>query len=333
MNYDNRPPPSRSASFWAPPPIGGASYPPQPPNYNMQYYPTPSRDRLADRFQRQDPITRTSSTTGIRPGPRDYFDRLDDDPIRLYKEAEDAAAMPPPPPRRQSVAFDPRAIPGSFAFDYEDDEEINVRPSRPLHRSAPGTSRRSSSSRARSSSDYVQDDKIIPVVTIPERRRSHYGDQPSRQSTYKDKVRDAADYQAGIAGPVTELTAEALKKQAQRSGTSSRSTRSSESRDESDFKQSATTRTTRSSIDQEADDMTIRFKGRAKVNIGGAEITCDDGAEVNIVRRPSIRNGSDQSGSEYRPSINGRRSRDSRTSSYSRSTSQSVRPSTINSWL
>jgi len=79
--------------------------------------------------------------------------------------------------------------------------------------------------------------------------------------------------------------------------------------------------------------LTIRFKGPAKLNIGGAMIICDDGAEINIVRRPSIRNGSSQSSSKYRPSIDGRRSRDSRASNYSRSTSQSIRRSTIDNWL
>jgi len=85
------------------------------------------------------------------------------------------------------------------------------------------------------------------------------------------------------------LTAESLR----RAGRNGGSSRSSGSHDESDYRQSATTGTTRLSGEE---DVTIRVKGGAALKIGGAEVQCADGAEINILRGGmSFRGGSDRS--------------------------------------
>jgi hypothetical protein len=85
------------------------------------------------------------------------------------------------------------------------------------------------------------------------------------------------------------------------------------------------TRTTTSRIDGEGDDITIRVKGTATVKIGGAEINCDDGTELNLTRSKSIRNGSERSESEYGKiaPYDYRSGRDRKTIIDSRSTSKS----------
>jgi hypothetical protein len=120
----------------------------------------------------------------------------------------------------------------------------------------------------------------------------------SSNSDYEEKLRQAAAYQDGVAGgPQVPLTAETLRK-ASKNGGSSRSTRSSGSHDESDYRQSNTntTRTTRSSNNNE-EDFTIRIKGVRSVEVGGAKMHCDDGAEINIASRatPGYRGSSDKS--------------------------------------
>lgn len=132
-------------------------------------------------------------------------------------------------------------------------------------------------------------------------RRSSYYDLDSSPGSYEDKLNQASRYQdevtGGNPGPGMQLTAERLRK-ASRHGGSRSSTRSSESRDESDFRQSATTRTTRSSAAGE-EDMTIRVKGNAVLEVGGARLRCQDGAEISVPRGPpatsGFRTSSDQS--------------------------------------
>lgn len=129
------------------------------------------------------------------------------------------------------------------------------------------------------------------------RRNSYVGRQSvSSGSELEDKLRQAAQYQDEIGGPSVPLTAETLRRASSRGPTSSRSTRSSGSHDESDFRQSATTQTTRSS-NLNDDDFTIRVKGNASLKVGGAEVRCEDGAEINISRngQGSYRGGSDRS--------------------------------------
>ena len=130
------------------------------------------------------------------------------------------------------------------------------------------------------------------------RRNSYMGHRNSVSSIsdYEAKMREAQAYQEDVAGgPQVPLTAETLRK-ASKNGGGSRSTRSSGSHDESDYRQSATTRTTRSSNNEE--DYTIRIKGVRSVEVGGARMQCDEGAEINIASRAppaGYRGGSDKS--------------------------------------
>ncbi|OBT63251.1 hypothetical protein VE03_07787 [Pseudogymnoascus sp. 23342-1-I1] len=140
-----------------------------------------------------------------------------------------------------------------------------------------------------------------PVKVTNSHHASYDGILSSPSSTYADKARDAAGYQAYVSGEPVKLTADLLRKQQNTIG-SSRSTHSSSSRDESDFKRSLTTRTTRTvSGDATSDDVTIRIKGNAKVTIGTVEITNADDSELNIVNnhRQSIRDGSEASRPKY----------------------------------
>jgi hypothetical protein len=92
------------------------------------------------------------------------------------------------------------------------------------------------------------------------------------------------------------LTAETLKRQQRRHGGSSRS---SQSRDESDYKKSATTRTTRSVTNENDENVTIKVTGQARVMVGGAQIHCDEGGEIEIKRQKNLQNDSEPSNSEY----------------------------------
>jgi hypothetical protein len=334
----------------------GSYVPPQPSS--------PSRNSLLDRFARTGAIARPLSVAGYRTSDSHLMDRAsedeyDEEPTRTRetrrraKEFEDSVAMPPPQvyrrasirqpaehptfpdardeyDGRRSREFEPRS-----SIDYEDRD----RPSRPkiMYRgpAPPPRPRRQSISRAPPSScdssfDYDERNANIRVETRDGRRSSYYEGTSPLSSNYEDKVRDAAGYQNEVSGgePI-KLTADLLRKQQHTIG-SSRSTRSSGSRDESDFKRSVTTRTTRSGSGPDADDVTIRIKGNATVNIAGAEITNADGVELNIVnRRRSIRNDSEASRSEYAPShaptaADERRSRHGRGSN-TRSSSHSIR--------
>jgi hypothetical protein len=138
------------------------------------------------------------------------------------------------------------------------------------------------------------------------RRNSYRNSLSSGDNDWRERARQAQAYQETVVGEEpAPLTKESLRR-VSRDGPGSRSTRSSashdESRDESDYRQSATTRTTRSSNNNSNmdDDVTIRIKGVRSVEVGGAKMQCDKGAEINIASRgpaPSTgyRGGSDRS--------------------------------------
>jgi len=169
------------------------------------------------------------------------------------------------------------------------------------------------------------------------RRASYYGTSAatsghtssSAASGLEAKLNAATNYQDDVGGPTPQLTTEALKKQQRRNhGGSNRSTKSSASRDESDYRKSATTRTTRSGSGNDDENVTIKVTGRAQVNVGGAQIDCPDGGEIEIKRKQrGIQNGSDRSISEYGPfpgqqQIDDRRSRVDQPTGRSRMSSQ-----------
>jgi hypothetical protein len=352
---DNRPPLARSA-FYIPPP--GTSYPPAAPSPSWMNYAAPQHQNdyfsqpqpqgrprpLTERFisQNADPIQRTASASGVKELTQAYFNATGYDgenmhptPIsirRRSKEMEDIRAMPPPPRpdgirRNSSIRRvpDSRDLPGTFP-DYrdqlEDEDPYEQRVARTRRREELPR-RRSSTSRGGYAYEPGMEPSRVRIETPTGRRRSYFGEAPPRPA-YEDKVREAAGYQEEVdGGPSINLTAEALRR-AQRPEGSNRSTRSSGSRDESDFqKRSATTRTSMSQRVVDGDDVTIRVKGNATINVAGAEINCDDGAEVNFVRRKSIRNGSERSGSDYGTIADDRLSRGSRPVNISRSSSKS----------
>ena len=331
-------PPLAPSAFYVPPSTNmGVSYPQASPTSSYMGY-APTRvdpyytpeplwppNPLAERFSRgMDPIARTASAQAVR-APKDVstFDIQSEMRNIARRRAREAEDMPPPPipTRRQSITqvIDSR--------DYDVAPRYDSRPARASHREpspAPRAPRRHSANRS-STYGYSGDQLNYRIDASNQARGSSYYEGQRRSSDYEEKVREATGYQEQVAGKPVFLTAEALRKQ-QRATESSRSTRSSGSHDESDFRRSATTRTTTSRFDPDGENVTIKFNGEAMVRIAGAEIKCDDGAELNIMRsKGAIRNGSERSASEYCvvPSDD-KRSRDHhRSSNYSRSTSKS----------
>lgn len=326
----SRPPPSntqfyaRQAPSPAPMPT---SYPPQSwAQAGPMVYPTapvaaplPPRDyfgaapqHLLARFGG----ARPQSAIGHRPSPNplayeEYEVEQDRHiPRRPSKRSKDRMQMPPPPrpqsarPRPTMAYGPPPSTPRHIVGARFEDDELD--PDRDLFHVSPLTQydypspaplprvRRPSFGAPSLSYDAGS---YRTEVAGSSRRNSYMGNRHSVSSIsdYEEKMRQAQAYQEDVAGgPQVPLTAETLRK-ASKNGGSSRSTRSSGSHDESDYRQSATTRTTRSSNNEE--DFTIRIKGVRSVEVGGAKMHCDDGAEINIASRasPGYRGGSDRS--------------------------------------
>lgn len=313
-----RPPPSNAqfyASRQSPAPAGvPTSYPPQswaqagPMVYPMMSpaAPPPPRDYFNAAPQTQHLLARfggrPASAMGHRPSPalayEDYELEEERNIVRRSsKKAKDRMQMPPPP-RPQSARpgsmFRPPTTPAPRkGLRFEDDE---LDPDRGLFHLSPLATYEYPTSvpppRARrpsfgAPSISYDSGSYRTEVAGSNRRNSYLGNNRhsvSSISDYEDKIRQAQAYQEDVAGgPQMPLTAETLRR-ASKNGSSSRSTRSSESRDESDYRQSATTRTTRSSNNNE-EDFTIRIKGVRSVEVGGAKMHCDDGAEINIASR------------------------------------------------
>jgi len=358
------PPLSASAwTNYQPPsqPVITPSYPPPSPGY-MRYAATPAPPSTSDYFGSQamsvpdrpmsarplasrfNPPTRTSSGFGFHDSrPQDIADTYSagyhDDGYtsasegsarrresirvpsglgqRLSKQEQDYQAMPPPPRpilRRPVTEYSVDSIDAP----YREGRTLIRDDSRP---------RRPSSHRNSVSYDLGDGPEPVRVETANNgrRRQSYYGQTASAGSSgYEDKIREAASYQQDV-GETVPLTAEILKRQQRRQAGSSRSTKSSASRDESDWRKSATTRTTRSGSGGDGENVTIKVTGLARVMVGGAQIDCPDGGEIEIKQQQkAIRNGSERSNSEYGgpPRIDDRRSRDERGSGRSRMSSR-----------
>ncbi|KAK1827080.1 hypothetical protein QBC39DRAFT_184582 [Podospora conica] len=256
------------------------------------------------------------------------FDRLD---LGLDHD-HDRRAMPPPQrpqttrPTSQAFRPPPPSTPShrrtTQVFEEEHALFQDISPHQPQPTYKHGTSMTRSKSRrptvGHAAASYDSGEYRTEVAGAKHaRRHSYYGNKSaSSGSGYEDQVRLATRYQEETGAPPgtgMQLTAETLRKAGRSRGPESRrsrsSTRSSESRDESDFRQSATTRTTRSSNDE---DFTIFVKGgSATLKVGGAEMKCKDGTEINIASRnippPSFRTTSDRSSNyledERRPRI------------------------------
>ena len=270
-------------------------------------YFSPRQQSLVSRF------SRPQSAIGFRPPPAIGYDHDKDSeeefgaanrtlvrrPSASRKPKIDESRRPIPPPQRPASArptlgFRPPNTPAqrrSVTFEDEefDEEPRNFRDS--LSRVAydyPSTmlprSRRPSIGTPSTSYDSGPYRTEI-ASSRPNRRHSYFaGQSASSGSAYEDKMRMAAAYQDDVGGgPTMPLTAESLRK-AGKNGGSSRSTRSSGSAEGSEYRRSATTRTTRSSGNGNEEDVTIKVKGQAYLKVGGAEMRCQEGAEINISR-------------------------------------------------
>ncbi|KAK3327958.1 hypothetical protein B0T19DRAFT_400761 [Cercophora scortea] len=326
-NVASRPPPA-NARFYAhqssapipiptsfPPPSWAASSPggipyhsPSPAPVITQQSPDYFSRPLQDRFS----TGRPQSAMSIRPASRSIPTYDDFEPeneksltrrssrkVSRHEDVRGPMAPPPrpattrplvyrpPPPRR--FEDDDLAGGGSLYRDMTPYEYNEVAlPVRTRSRS-----RRPSLGRSTSISYDVGE--YGTEVASKGRRGSYYGNQSaSSGSAYEEQLRLAARYQDDVTGGTAlPLTADALR--TSRTTGSSRSTRSSGSHDESDFRKSATTRTTRSSTNDE--DVTIRVRGSTVLKVGGAEMQCRDGAEINIISRgpTGYRTSSDKS--------------------------------------
>jgi hypothetical protein len=292
-----------------------------------------------------DPIPRTNSAFGTRDLPRSFNDTYDnsyfDDgytaasdgaairrerrssirvPGTMSRAEADSIAMPPPPSTTRP------GILRRTTTEYTIDPQSSYRDSRPLYREDPRP-RRPSNNRHSVSYDLGNGPESVRVESANSgRRRQSFYDQPPSTGSggYEEKLNQATSYQEDVAGPTVPLTADMLRKQQRRQGGSSRSTKSSASRDESDYKKSATTRTTRSGSGNDDENVTIKVTGQARVMVGGAQIDCTEGGEIEIKQQKSIRNGSERSNSEYGgPRIEDRRSRINHPTGRTRMSSQS----------
>jgi hypothetical protein len=264
-----------------------------------------------------EPISRTSSAFGTRSafeGPASYFEdsytsasdgatirRERRESIRVpssnfNKIQADYVAMPPPPTIRPGILR--RATEYRLPTEYTMESDP-YRDGRTTYRREESRPRRSSSSRHSASYEVGRGGESVRVEAANSgRRRQSWYEPPvtTPAAGYEDKLHQAATYQEDVEGPSVPLTAETLKRQQRRHGGSSRS---SQSRDESDYKKSATTRTTRSLSNDNDENVTIKVTGQARVMVGGAQIHCDEGGEIEIKRQKSLRNGSERSNSEY----------------------------------
>ncbi|KAK3366069.1 hypothetical protein B0T24DRAFT_411701 [Lasiosphaeria ovina] len=300
---------------------GPVPYPPPSPSpVVMQQPPELFTRTLPERFS----TARPASAMGFRPPLQVEYDAYDDVVDRKpltrrpsthrkgSRNDDDMRTMPPPrrPASARPTALairppPPTPAPYRPSNVFDDDDYItpdhalfhDISPRQKSEFPAPILKVRSRRpSIGASYRTYDSGDFRTEVAGRNSRRNSYYANQSaSSGSGYEDKLHQASIYQDHVTGgPAMPLTAETLRK-AGKNGGSSRSTRSSGSRDESEYRESATTRTTRSSANDE--DVTIRVKGSTVLKVGGAEMQCRDGAEINIISRgpTPFRSSSDQS--------------------------------------
>jgi hypothetical protein len=205
----------------------------------------------------------------------------------------------PPPTIRPSILRRATEYRAPTEYTLEPDP---YRDGRTQYRREESRPRRSSSNRHSVSYDVSRGGESVRIEAANSgRRRQSWYEPPVQTSTagYEDKLHKAATYQEDVAGPTVPLTAETLKRQQRRHGGSSRSTKSSQSRDESDYKKSATTRTTRIMSNENDENVTIKVTGQARVMVGGAQIHCDEGGEIEIKRQKNLQEDSERSNSVY----------------------------------
>ncbi|TLD24775.1 hypothetical protein PspLS_05616 [Pyricularia sp. CBS 133598] len=310
---------------WGMPPLVHHMHPPQPPPPMGDYFTPPlgPTRSLESRFESMSMgHSRSASAMGHRQARYEdgRYDQENRNPtVSVQRRAsaktkkrdeqarmEDRLRMPPPArphstaPRQISTGpfRPPSRGPGENPFTPRTPTTAELEPFNYAQERA-RMRRPSVTSRRPMSYDHgAYQTEVATTRTDRNRRNSYYGGAPLENKT-ADQIAAAQAYQNAVeGGPPPALTAEALRKAERRSraAPSSRSTRSSASREESDFVQkSATTRTTRYS--DEGEDVTVRVNGRATLKMGGAELQCKDGVELNFSRGTSaaIGEGSDRS--------------------------------------
>jgi hypothetical protein len=340
------PPPAPSANYMqgtAPPPEYPSSASPITPRSLSSRFGPP---RTGSGYGFRDPIIQQRRPDDLDDGymsategrPRASIRTPSNRLAMRTREELDYAAMPPPP-RPTSARPGPSILrrtdyPLDVAPAPEPEFRERERESRTYHRDdrAP---RRQSINRLPRINDFGAG--RVEAANSGRRRQSYYGQTASTgsgasgESALEEKIAQATSYQDGVSGSAAPLTADMLRHKERRERGSIGSTKSSSSRDESDYRRSATTRTTRSVSSPEDENVTIKVTGQARVVVGGAQIDCNDGGEIEIKRQKSVkgsesvRGGSEWSNSEYGGD---RRSRTEKSAGQSRRRSVSyARPS------
>lgn len=302
-----------------PPAIAASHSPLPPPSPVDSYMDAHHHDHLKQRFQ----PSRPASAIGIRQTrrPSYYDDHEDEDDVPRIgrkpsikaggkdRDLHDRVAMPPPPRPKSTrpIVLRPPPPQTHKTRGYDDEsfigEGIMYRdtgrdiPPRDIPRDLARRSGDFSTSQPRQRRmSMIPGDSSLQLQgsrEVRSRPNSIYGgvDDLDYEYGYSDKVQEqlmkAGAYQDSVAGGVAQaLTKDALQKATKRSqGGSSRSTRSSSSHDESEWRHSATTRTTRSIVGDE--DVTIKVRGHAVVEVSGTKIECQDGSAISISSRPA----------------------------------------------
>lgn len=307
--------------------------------------PARPKSAMAQRLNRQPPYENThdGAMAVVRRGSTSKrYSKIEMAPPGRPGSARPTATSPfarPPPPHLagKAVGFEEDDLDG----DSDLFNDLSPQPRRTYTPTSPSVRSRSRPRRpsvdARS---HTYDGVTLRTeVTGPSSRRQlYYGERHAPASGgLEDQIKMAKTYQQDVDGAANLPLTDGNLRKASRHGGSSRSTRSSGSH-ESEYRRSATTRTTRSSADNE--DVTIRVKGHTTLMVGGAEMHCQDGAEINISQRgggaggvAAYRRGSDES--SYLDQDDGRTRMDralggprtrasSQAGSYSRPSSYSV---------
>ncbi|PKS11667.1 hypothetical protein jhhlp_001818 [Lomentospora prolificans] len=296
------------------------------------------RPSYYDDHEDEESLPRIGRKPSVKAGgkDRDSQDRAAMPPPPRPKSTRPIVLRPPPPQTHKTRGYDDESFAGESLMYRDMGRDI---PPRDIPRDIPRDMARRSSDFSTSQPrtrrmSMIPGDSSLQLQgprEVRSRPNSIYGgvdvDDLDYEYGYSDKVHEqlmkAGAYQDSVAGGLTQaLTKDALQKVTKRSqGGSSRSTRSSSSHDESEWRHSATTRTTRSIVGDE--DVTIKVKGHAVVEVSGTKIECQDGSAISISSRPSQPQGrlidSDKGSTVY----DDRKSRVERLPHRSRAISQS----------
>lgn len=326
------PVPDYGYKYTAPPPLSMYS---EYPRYSA--YPNSARDsayesmpsssrpttqydtrRTSARYDYEDPIPPPPPRSSRIHNQREYYDEypsrseislqrrrsVPDLPETTRTPAQKEADLQSmPPPMRSGIIRNRTAE--YHAYTIEDPPvQRDTREVRPNYRTVETASSRRSGLRLASIA-YDLPEQRAQEASTSDRRSSSFTESTSANSMsdYEEKLNRAAAYYEEVIGPEMPLTVESLRRyrdsaKSDTASISSKDTRSSRASGSS--RASRSTMTTASSVDP--DDVTIRVAG-ARITVGGAEIDCQDGGEIQIERRRA----SSRARYERNPGIYGRR--------------------------